>query len=134
MSQENVEIVRRILTAWGRGDFRSEAGLFDPQTSFETFMPDAGQNVSTQGSAELGAFTREWFSQWRDYRVVGEQYREVGADKVFVSVQQTGIGRHSGARVDSPGFSVWTLQRGKVVTLSLHYDRREALEAAGLSE
>jgi ketosteroid isomerase-like protein len=134
MSRDNVDIVRLILTEWERGNFSAGAKLFDPEVTFETFMPDATENVIARGSAEFAAFTRDWLSQWREYRIVGDEFQEVGRDKVFVAVRQLARGRHSGAEVESPGFSVWTLRGGKVVKLSLHYDRDKALEAAGLSE
>jgi ketosteroid isomerase-like protein len=134
MSQENVEIVRRILTEWEHGDFRAPAKLLDPEIAFETFMPDANENVVAHGSTEFQAFTRDWLAQWRDYRIVAEEFQEVGQDKVFVSVRQIAVGRHSGVEVESAGFSVWTLQHGKVINLSLHYDRDKALKAAGLKE
>jgi ketosteroid isomerase-like protein len=134
MSQENVETVRLILTEWERGDFRAPAKLLDPEIAFETFMPDADENVVAHGSAEFQAFTRDWLAQWRDYRMVAEDFQEVGQDKVFVSVRQVAAGRQSGVEVESAGFSVWTLRHGKVIKLSLHYDKDKALEAAGLTE
>ncbi|MDQ3728461.1 MAG: nuclear transport factor 2 family protein [Actinomycetota bacterium] len=134
MSQENVEIVRLVLAAWAEGDFRSKTERFDPEAAFETFMPDADQNVVARGSEEIAAFTRDWLAQWQRYRIVAEEFQDVGADTVFVSVRQVAAGNQSGAEVESPGFSVWTLRRGKVVKLTLHYDRAEALEAAGLRE
>jgi ketosteroid isomerase-like protein len=134
MSQENVETVRRILAEWENGDFRATAMLLDSEITFETFMPDASENVVAHGTAEFEAFTRDWLAQWRNYRVVGERFREVGQDKVFASVRQVATGQHSGVEVESPGYSVWTLRAGKVIKLSLHYDRDKALEAAGLSE
>jgi ketosteroid isomerase-like protein len=134
MSRENVEIVRQILDAWERGDFRSQARKFDPDIAFETFMPDADENVKLRGLEALEGFTRDWLAQWRDYRIAVEDLREVGTDKVFASARQTATGEHSGAMVESPGFIVWTVESGMVIGLSLHYDRAAALRAAGLSE
>jgi hypothetical protein len=134
MSQENVETVRLILGEWAQGDFGASAKLLDPEITFATFMPDANENVLAHGLVEVESFTRDWLAQWRNYRIVGESFQEVGPEKVFVSVRQLATGRHSGVEVDSPGFTVWTLQRGRVVKLSLHYDRTEALQAVGLSE
>lgn len=123
-----------ILAEWERGDFASRSDLFDPDVAFETFMPDASENVAAHGFAAMQAFTREWLAQWRGYRIVADEVRAVGADTVFVAVRQLAAGRHSGVEVESPGFCVWTVRGGKVVRLSLHYDRDRALEAAGLSE
>jgi ketosteroid isomerase-like protein len=132
MSEENVEVVRGILDSWARGDFRAEKQPFDPELSFETFMPDADGVVTAHGLREVKAFSQDWLAQWRRYRIIGEEFRDVD-DKVFVSVRQVGAGGQSGVEVESAGFAIWTLREGRVVRLSLHYDRTEALEAAGLS-
>lgn len=133
MPPGNVQIVRTILDQWEHGNFASETMLFDPEITFETFMPDASEKVVVHGSTEVGAFTREWLAQWSNYRIVAGEFRAVGPDKVFVSLRQVGTGRYSGVEVDSPGFSAWTLRDGKVVELSLHYDEDEARQAVGLS-
>ena len=134
MSQENVEIVRLILTEWERGNFGAPAKVFSPEVRFETWMPDAAENAVARGLAELEHFTRDWLAQWQGYRIVGDEFQAVGPDKVFVAVRQLAQGRQSGVEVESPGFSVWTLRDGEVVKLSLHYDRDSAVKAAGLSE
>ena len=134
MSQDNVEIVRGILASWAHGDFRTETERFDPDVAFETFMPDADRAVTARGLEEAGLFARDWLAQWQRYRMIGNEFRAVGSDKVFVSVTQAAAGEQSGVEVESPGFTVWTLRGGRVVKLSLHYDKTEALKAAGLSE
>ena len=106
MPQENVETVRLILAAWAEGDFRKEAERLDPEIVFETFMPDAEGNVVARGVKDLAAYTRDWFAQWRWYRIVGEDFEAVGPDKVFASVRQIAAGGQSGVEVESPGFAV----------------------------
>jgi hypothetical protein len=96
-------------------------------------MPDAGGPVTANGLREVQAFSRDWLAQWRGYRIIGEEFRDID-DKVFVSVRQVAAGGQSGVEVESPGFAVWTLRGGSVVRLSLHYDRAEALQAAGLQK
>ena len=134
MSRENVEIVRLILAAWAQGDFAARSDLFDPDITFETFMPDTNENVIAHGIAQFVAFSRDWLAQWQGYRIIGDEFREVGPDQVLACVRQMARGQHSGVEVESPGFSVWTLRGGKVVGLSLHYERDKALEAVGLRE
>jgi ketosteroid isomerase-like protein len=134
MSRKSIDVVRQVLGAWERGDFSSRADLLDPGIRFETFMPDASDYVSASGIAELEAFTRDWLAQWRGYRIITDELRAVGEDKVFAALRQAGTGHHGGVEVEAPGFAVWTVRNGKVVKLSLHYDRPKALEAAGLLE
>jgi ketosteroid isomerase-like protein len=132
MSQENVDIVRRIYAEWERGNFLAALPLLDQEVTFETFMPDSDQMVVVHGLEELASFMRDWFRQWRDYHVTGDEIRAVGTDRVFVAGRQAATGRQSGVEVDSPGFTVWDFRAGKVVRLLAHYDRGAALEAAGL--
>lgn len=134
MSEEHMEVVRRIYAEWERGNFTAALSAMDDEVTFETFMPDSKELVMVHGLARLGAFMREWFHQFRDYRVTGEEFRAVGTDHVFVGGRQAGTGRRSGVEVDSPAFALWTFRGGKVVRLLAHYDRAATLEAAGLSE
>ena len=134
MSGENLEIVRRIYVEWERGNIAAVMEWFDPQVAFETFMPDASENVTARGIAEIEAFTRAWLSQWRNYRAIGDEFLEVDPDTIVVVGRQAATGHRSGAEVESPGHTVWTFRGGKVVRLSAHYDRAEALRVAGASD
>ena len=133
MSEENLTIVRRVVEAWERGDFALAGQSFDPAIQFETFMPDAGEYVTASGTSELAAFMRDWFAQWRDYRIAGDDFIAVDSDTVFVAVRQIATGKGSGAVVESPGYCVFRVRDKRVISLVLHYDRARALEAAGLS-
>jgi ketosteroid isomerase-like protein len=134
MSQEKVEIVRRTYAEWEQGNMWAGVDVFDPEIVFESFMPDANERIVVNGPAEVEAFMREFLGQWRDYRLMGEEFREVGEDKVFVAGRQTASGRQSGVAVEDTMFSVWTFRDGKVVHLLFDRDRHKALEAAGLRE
>lgn len=134
ISRDNVEIVRGVYAEWERGNFQAALPLFDPDITFETFMPDANENVVSQGLDETASFMRDWFGQWRRYRVIGDEFRAAGSDQVFVGGRQAATGLHSGVEVESPGFTVWTFRRGKVVKLLFHYDRHMALRAVGLAD
>jgi ketosteroid isomerase-like protein len=134
MSQENVESVRRTYAEWERGQMTAGVELFDSEIVFESFMPDANKRVVATGPQEVEAFMREFLGNWRDYRLIGEEFREIGRDKVFVAGRQTATGRQSGVAVEGPMCSVWTFRDGKVVELVFEPDRKRALEAAGLSE
>jgi ketosteroid isomerase-like protein len=134
MSEENVEAARRIVSMWEQGDFGAGVADLAPDIAFEVWMPDAGENVTINGLGELRAFMRDWFEQWRNYRLIDAEFTAVGSDKVFVALRQTATGRRSGVEVDSPGFCVFTFLDGKVTRLFVHYDREQALKAAGLSE
>jgi ketosteroid isomerase-like protein len=134
MSEENIEVVRLTYTQWERGRMAAGVELFDSEIVFESFMPDANKRVVANGPEEVEAFMREFLGNWRDYRLIGEEFREIGRDKVFVAGRQTATGRQSGVAVEGPMCSVWTFSDGKIVGLVFEPDREKALEAAGLSE
>ena len=134
MSEENVEVVKGIYAEWEKGNFQAALPVLDREITFEVWMPDSNEIVVRHGLEDLDDFMRDWFGQWKEYRVTGDEFRAVGTDHVFVGGRQSGTGRTSGAEVESPGFAVWTFRAGKVVRLLAHYDRNSALEAAGLSE
>ena len=129
-----MEIVRGIYAEWEKGNFQAALPVLDREIMFETYMPDSNEMVVRHGLNRLEGFMRDWFGQWEGYRVIGDEFRAIGTDHVFVGGRQAGTGRTSGVEVDSPGFTVWTFRAGKVVRLVAHYDRDSALEAAGLSE
>jgi ketosteroid isomerase-like protein len=134
MSEENVEIVRGIYAEGEKGNFQAALPILDREITFETWMPDSNEMVVRHGLNRLEEFMRDWLGQWEGYRAIGDEFRSIGTDHVFVGGRQAGTGRRSGVEVDSPGFTVWTFRAGKVVRLLAHYDRDSALEAAGLSE
>jgi ketosteroid isomerase-like protein len=132
--ERNVEIVRRIYAGWADGDMRAAVDLFDPEAVFESFMPDSSERVVCRSPEEIKGFMREWFATWSEYRILGDEFLEVGSDQVLVLGRQAGIGTQSGVAVEGPHHSVWTFENGRVVRLVVETDRQRALEAAGLSE
>jgi ketosteroid isomerase-like protein len=134
MSQENVEVVRQIYAEWQRGNMKAGVERFDPEIVFESFMPDATERIVVNGPAKVEAFMREFLRDWRDYRLIGDEYRKASPTRVFVRGRQAAIGRESGVAVEDTMLSVWTFRDGKVVHLIFDRDRRRALEAAGLEE
>lgn len=133
MSQENVDRVRDVYAEWAQGNMRAGVEMFHPEIVFESFMPDASDEVVAHGPAEVEAFMREFLAQWADYSLIGEDFRDAD-DKVFVAGRHRGRGRQSGVEVEQPNFSVWRFRAEKVVGLRFTPFREEALEAAGLRE
>ena len=61
MSQENVEVVRRIYDAWARDDFPGPPELLDPEIEY----------VNPPGAIEPENETDgEWFAQLRGYEAI----------------------------------------------------------------
>jgi ketosteroid isomerase-like protein len=133
MSEENVERVRRVCRHWEQGNFATGLELYDPEIRLESFMPDAAEPVVAEGREGIRRFMREFLASWRNYRYIGDDFRDAG-DKVFVGGRQAATGRQSGVEVEHEMHTVWTFRGGRVTGLKFTPYREEALEAAGLSE
>ncbi len=128
MSQENVEIVRRVCEEWARGDF-SEGDVFDPEVEFE--MVDWPEGAKSRGVA---AMRRTWLgalAAWDEFRAEPHEYIEAG-DRVIALVRARGRGKGSGMEVSADTATVWTLEAGRVVRLALYWDSAKAFEATGI--
>jgi ketosteroid isomerase-like protein len=132
MSQENVEIVRRIHEAWNRDD--TEAVLEQLGPEFEYINPayavEPGIKRGHEGFAAVMDNLRESFES---YRHDPEEFLDHG-DHVIVRSRFSAQGRGSGARIERVRVHAWTLRRGKAREVRWFDTVDEALEAAGLRE
>ena|SRR5436190_2256530 len=136
MSQENVEVVRRVYDAVSRRD---------SVTPFEIYAEDIVWDISNSRRAAL--YARPIYhghegvrEAWREGLLAfGEIDFEVdgvidAGDQVLAVIRERQVGRASGAPVEATHLAVWTFADGKVVRLQVFDDRQQALEAVGLSE
>jgi uncharacterized protein len=73
------------------------------------------------------------FDVYEDMRVEAREFID-GGDKVIVTGRARATARESGMPLESDVALVWTLRDGRLIRNEVFTDRREALEAAGLSE
>ena len=134
MSQENVEVVRRVYDAWANGNFWDATEQFDPDLMLvprNTAGPDAERYYI--GLAGLERFIRHWLNPWTDLAATAEELTE-SDNSVVVSVRLRATGKASGVPVELNATHVWTFRGHVVIRLDLFDDRADALEAAGLRE
>jgi ketosteroid isomerase-like protein len=135
MSQENVEIVRRINELWNEGGVvarERRPEFFDP----ELRMDLRGRKINPavyEGYDGLDRFGSDVDEVWDQFSI--ELLELIDADPHVVTVfEATGRGHGSGIEVRAELSWVWTLHDGRVVRVEGDFDRAAALEAAGLSE
>jgi ketosteroid isomerase-like protein len=133
MSQENVEIVRRIWEAAERRDDEAVFALHHTEIVWESHYvgPIEGSGVH-HGHAGVRQFFRDWLESFGNYEADAETFIEVG-DKVVVGYRVSGRGRGSGVEVDMIRWNVYELTNGLVTRVEVFDAKAEALEAAGLS-
>jgi hypothetical protein len=122
MSQENVEIVRRLYSlrpdAAGvlRGDY-DNAFVDNFQPDVEIVPPSSYPDTPESGYRRFEA----------------ERFLDAG-DRVVAFVRVSGSAKQSGAALTISTAHVLTLRDGRVTRVDVFLDRPEALEAAGLRE
>jgi ketosteroid isomerase-like protein len=134
MSQENVEVVRRMYELWNRGEFDAAVEMLDQDVVWNAYvhLPDSG---TRHGAGEVQQWAGEFLEAWGEIQVQIERLEEVGDDTVLALVRMTGRGRGSGAAVESGvDGHVWTIHDGKVTAVRMYQGAQDALEAAGLRE
>ena len=131
MSQENVEVVRRMWGAFLAGDFDTALSCLASDIEWDgTNLPDGRVGKGHQAVLDHAA---RWADAWGDWTVDVEQIRALEGEKVFVLIRERGRSS-SGLRMDERHAELYTVRDGKVVHRVGFSDPSEALEAAGLSE
>jgi uncharacterized protein len=132
MSQENVEVVRRVFAGWATGDFGAGLTDLDPDVVFVVRRPFP-EPVETVGPSGIREYMRGFLDNWETYVVEARDLQAIG-DTVVADAVQRGEGKASRIEIEQPFFMLFTFRRGKIVRIESILNRDEALEAAGLSE
>ena len=130
MSQENLEIVRRVFTAFSEGDAAAWLQDMDPDVVLQ--VEQAGQGVYRGHEGTIKSFV-DWTEDIDDFKVVPEEFLDNG-DYVLVRTRQTGRGKSSGVPMEGVFWFVCQMGEGKTIRIDILATEQEALEAAGLSE
>jgi ketosteroid isomerase-like protein len=139
MSEENVEVVRRLFAAfqaaWDRDDPGAmfDSGAVAADAEWIPFRGFPGPQ-SYRGRDGFIEFWRTWTEDFEDWSVALERLVDAGDDRVVVLLHQTATGKESGVPVELHFGQVHDLEAGRVVRMRNYDDPAEALEAAGLSE
>ena len=133
MSQENVELVRRLNDVFNERSFVENGDLLDPEMVWDMSrvgLPDA---ASVSGRLGLLEFLDTWTESFASERIDAEEIID-GGDRVLVMVRHSGRGKASGIDIDQRFAMVWTLRDGRAIRMDMYLTRAEALEAMGLKE
>jgi ketosteroid isomerase-like protein len=131
MSEENVEILRRMYAAFHRGDADGALTYFDPEV-----VVDASVRVDGgigHGREELNAIVGKWVGTWDEWREEIEEMRDLGSNVLVISTQ-LGRGRGSGIEVETRYGMLYEVAGGKITRLTMYRSPAAALKAAGLRE
>ncbi len=132
MSQENVELLRRVYDEWAKGNLSAGLDLLDPHIVYVN-RPSLLDSATCYGLEEMQRWMRQFLESWDGHQAHATEFIPHG-DTIVVAFRQVAAGSGSGVSGGMDAFAVWTFRGNKAIRLEKMGDRREALEAAGLSE
>ena len=132
MSDENVELVRRVYDAAARRDADAVLALYDPDVEWDWTRVSGlfGQGGLYRGQEDLRRWFREW-SEGLDHIEYQAKELIAAGDHVLSKSVMRGRGRASGIELGDTLYAVWTFREGKIVRVVWFPTHAEALEAAG---
>jgi ketosteroid isomerase-like protein len=132
MSQENVEVVRGVLTAIVEKRLGDAIPHLHPELEI---IPSADfpESEVLRGLTGFGHWATRWPEMLEDYEVTPVRFWDV-RDEVVATLHERGRLGRSGIAVEDRFAHVWTLREGAVVRIQVFDDQAEALEAVGLPE
>ncbi len=137
MSQENVEVVRKVIEAHDRGDSVAVFAAYHPSIEWHVRAvtgPGSDFEPVYHGHEGIRAFWRQWFAAWDTASFEYEEFLDAG-DSIVTILSQRMRGRTSGIELEWDSYAqAWKIRDGKVVRVEFFPTRGEALKAVGLSE
>jgi ketosteroid isomerase-like protein len=132
MSQENVDFLRERYRQVNEGGFASIADFVSTE-----FTMDSPQGVEAS-QAHDRAGLQKWFQKmdeiWEVLTFHPTEIFALDAERVLAVVHTSGRAKGSGIEIDQELTHLWTLREEKAIRLETYSTKREALQAAGLSE
>ena len=123
MSEENVEIARKVADALNRRDVEAILAYANPEIELHSAIIGGAEGNTYRGHDGVRQWMAESIATFAELRgdvlTIGRVYAR---------------GRESGVEIDSPMAWLTTFRDGKIVLTRGYLNVREALEAAGLSE
>ena len=135
MSQENVEIVRRLLDAWNRQDLEGMLALTDPEAEYVN-APTNVEPGTRRGHDEMVVVMRRQWEGLPGALLEIDRFHDRG-DEIITEGRLSRTMPGSDARISTPILISWNFRDGKVIRLEqlgAGPGFPTALEAAGLRE
>jgi ketosteroid isomerase-like protein len=128
VSEENVELVHRMIAAYNRGDYAAATERLHPD--IELVPP--GDQPPYRGIDQV----REWMEPDAFSRQDTEAREVTVIDHGLLVHQHTAAkGAGSGIELEFDSWSLWSFDDAGLITRVVYFlDRNQALAAAGLSE
>jgi len=132
MSQESIEIVKRLVDALNKRDVDAFAEITTPDFEWTTSMT-AVEGEIFWGREGIETYFEKMREAWDEFRGLASEYRDLGERVLWIGRLEA-RGRGSGVPLSAPLAVLYDLRDGKISRMHSYLDHGEALRAAGLSE
>jgi ketosteroid isomerase-like protein len=132
MSEENVELVRRIYEAGNQRDYDGVVSYFHPEIEFHAF-PRSSEVGVYQGKQALREYIEDVWEHYERLRIEVEELLDAGDQVVAVTTLHV-VPKRGQQEMTLHIVEVYAIRDGLVAERRSYSTRNEALEAAGLSE
>ena len=132
MTQETVEIVRRLMDVVHRRDVDALAALTTLDLEWFPVFAARVEGDPYRGREGIETFLREVDETWAEFLPLPQEYRDLGERVLGLGRLRT-RGPSSGVPMDSPWGGVYDLRGGAVARIRMYLDHVEALRAADLA-
>jgi ketosteroid isomerase-like protein len=111
MSQENVDVVRKMWEAFLGGNPMSGLAFCDPNIEWDgTNLPDG---TVARGREAVVEHVMRWAEQWDDWNSEPERFIDAGGDQVILVFRETGRSE-GGLQMDEPHAELYKLRDERV--------------------
>ena len=133
MSQENVEIVRRLFESFNSEDIERIVEFMHPDLEVEIAAAVSAEPDTYRGPDGIRRYFDSFQEVMDEIRFEPEELWDVG-DSVVVALRLTAKGRQTAIAVEQRTGAVWTIRDGRVIGVRTYASAAAALEAAGIGE
>jgi ketosteroid isomerase-like protein len=129
----NVQMMRDLYEAFGRGDVPTVLGAMDPAIEWREAE---GNPYQPSGKAWQGpdAIVQNLFmrlaTEWDGFTVHPGEFHDAG-DAVVVEARYTGTYKQTGRKLDAQVCHVWTTREGKVIRFQQYVDTAQLQDVQG---
>jgi ketosteroid isomerase-like protein len=131
VGREQIEIVKRALDAWNRGDVDAMVAEASPDGEYAI----AEQNPNARllhGRDEIADYLRDWLDTIHGLHYEAGEMRDAGGAVVVLGTMSGRVGAEDGPELTAELAFVLRFDGDVVVRTEEYLDHRQALAAAGL--
>jgi ketosteroid isomerase-like protein len=132
MSRENVEVVRRAISAYNERDFEAIRALNHPEVEVDWSASRGLEARIYQGQEDVMRFMQSFLGMFEQVKMEPVRFIESGDSVVVPNCTQ--LRGRDGIETVARSALVFEVRSGRIARIGLYQETREALEAVGLRE